>query len=142
MEEITSTAKIGIALMIIASVIITSFCILTVVSTFSKDFLEEQTRVVDYTNYELNDFVGSYLPVLAIDNALTQSSYRNTQNILCTYTHLVFANGNASTNSPTVVERVKWSDFVKTFVGDTACITKIEGMPGADTIILHVKVGD
>lgn len=142
MEEITSTAKIGIALMIVASVIITSFCVFTVISTFSRDFLEEQTRIVDYTDYELNDFVGTYLPVLALDTAISQSSYRNTNNILCTYTQLVFANGNASTSSPTVVERVKWSDFVKSFVGDTACITKIEGMPGADTIILHVKVGD
>lgn len=142
MEEITSTAKIGIALMIVASVIITSFCVFTVISTFSRDFLEEQTRIVDYTEYELNDFVGTYLPVLALDTAISQSSYRNTNNILCTYTQLVFANGNASTSSPTVVERVKWSDFVKSFVGDTACITKIEGMPGADTIILHVKVGD
>lgn len=142
MEEITSTAKIGIALMIVASVIITSFCVFTVISTFSRDFLEEQTRIVDYTDYELNDFVGTYLPVLALDTAISQSSYRNTNNILCTYTQLVFANGNASISSPTVVERVKWSDFVKSFVGDTACITKIEGMPGADTIILHVKVGD
>lgn len=142
MEEITSTAKIGIALMIVASVIITSFCVFTVISTFSRDFLEEQTRIVDYTDYELNDFVGTYLPVLALDTAISQSSYRNTNNILCTYTQLVFANGNASTSSPTVVERVKWSDFVKSFVGDTACITKIEGMPGADTIILHIKVGD
>lgn len=142
MEEITSTAKIGIALMIVASVIITSFCVFTVISTFSRDFLEEQTRIVDYTDYEMNDFVGTYLPVLALDTAISQSSYRNTNNILCTYTQLVFANGNASTSSPTVVERVKWSDFVKSFVGDTACITKIEGMPGADTIILHVKVGD
>lgn len=142
MEEITSTAKIGIALMIVASVIITSFCVFTVISTFSRDFLEEQTRIVDYTDYELNDFVGTYLPVLALDTAISQSSYRNTNNILCTYTQLVFVNGNASTSSPTVVERVKWSDFVKSFVGDTACITKIEGMPGADTIILHVKVGD
>lgn len=128
--------------MIVASVIITSFCVFTVISTFSRDFLEEQTRIVDYTDYELNDFVGTYLPVLALDTAISQSSYRNTNNILCTYTQLVFANGNASTSSPTVVERVKWSDFVKSFVGDTACITKIEGMPGADTIILHVKVGD
>lgn len=142
MEEITSTAKIGIALMIVASVIITSFCVFTVISTFSRDFLEEQTRIVDYTDYEMNDFVGTYLPVLALDTAISQSSYRNTNNILCTYTQLVFANGNASISSPTVVERVKWSDFVKSFVGDTACITKIEGMPGADTIILHVKVGD
>lgn len=142
MEEITSTAKIGIALMIVASVIVTSFCVFTVIFTFSRDFLEEQTRIVDYTDYEMNDFVGTYLPVLALDTAISQSSYRNTNNILCTYTQFVFANGNASTSSPTVVERVKWSDFVKSFVGDTACITKIEGMPGADTIIFHVKVGD
>lgn len=141
MEEITSTAKVGIALMIVASVIITTFCVFTVMSTFSRDYLEEQTRIVDYTNYELNDFVGTYLPVLAIDNALCQSSYRNTSNILCTYTQYVFANGNATTTAPTVVERVAWSDFVKSFVGDTACITKIEGMPGANTLILHVKVG-
>lgn len=142
MEELTSTAKIGIALMIMASVIITSFCVFTVVSTFSRDYLEEQTKIVDYTDYELNDFVGTYLPVLAIDQALNQSSYRNTSNVLCTYTQYVFANGNASTTTPTVVERVKWADFVKSFVGDTACITTIEGMPGADTIIIHVKVGD
>lgn len=141
MEELTSTAKIGLSMLILASVIITSFCVYIVVSTFSRDYLEEQTRVVDYTEYEFNDLIGTYLPVLAIDNAITRSSYRDAKNLLCTYTEYVFSNGDATKNKPNKVEKVKWSDFVKAYVDSTVCLTQIEGVPGADTIIFHVKVG-
>lgn len=47
MTEVTSGAKIGIALMLLASVIVTIFCIYSIGSAALYDYYEEQTELVD-----------------------------------------------------------------------------------------------
>ena len=139
MSEITTLGKVGLALMIVASCIVTVFCVFGVVNTFSKDYLEEQTMMFDRTETELQDIVGVYLPTLAINQAVQSSKYGTLNQILCTYEEYGYKNGAYSPKDTVLCEKVAWDDFLKEFTGSTACVTKIEG--NDSSLHLYVKIG-
>lgn len=64
MTEVTSGAKIGIALMLLASVIVTIFCIYSIGSAAVYDYYEEQTELIDAgTAAEFEDLYYRNIPM-------------------------------------------------------------------------------
>ena len=139
MSEISTFGKIGLALLIIAAVLGSTYCVLVVTSTFSRDYVEEQTTMLDRTETELKDIVGVYLPTLAVNQAISSSRFKSVTNILCTYEEYGYVNGVYSKEKTVLCEDVDWYEFLKEFSSNTVCVTKIE--EGASSLHLYIKIG-
>lgn len=139
MSEISSAMKLGVTLLIIASVIITSFCILTVTNTFTRDYYQEQYQAIDRTQGELRDLVNEDLPLLAIDRAISASSYYNST-VYCYCTTTSYNNGVKTTttnNAP-----VLWgNDVLPKNTGRTGTIRNVSYVPNANVLYLTLEIG-
>lgn len=139
MSELSSATKLGVTLLIIASIIITTFCILTIVSTFTRDYYQEQFQAIDKTTGELRDLINEDIPLIALDKAISTSSYFNSD-VYCYCTTSTYVNG---TKVPTTsVDPVSWSDEVlPKHTGKTGVIRNISYIPNANVLYLYLEIG-
>ena len=75
MNEISSMAKIGLSMLIIASIIITTFCVWSIGSVAANDYFEEQVKLLDLTNSDLSAVSGRSVPCVQVALSIEKSEY-------------------------------------------------------------------
>ena len=139
MGEISSTIKLGVTLLIIASIIITTFCVMVVADTFSRDYYQEQFQAIDKTNGELHDLINEDIPLIALDKAISTSSYFNSE-VYCYCTTSTYVNGVCVPT--TSASPVSWSsEVLPKNPGKTGVIRNISYIPNANVLYLYLEIG-
>lgn len=138
MEEISTSLKIGLTFLILASILITVFSVFTIVQTFSRDVYEEQARAINVSHNELRDIVNEYLPMLALDKAISDSYYGGAT-VICEISQSSYNNGKRTLTA--LSGHYAWSDVMQNNSGNVGCIRQIDYIPATNTLNLHLELG-
>ena len=137
MQEVSTYVKMGVAFIILSSVIITVFCLWGIASAASQQYYEEQAVTLNEVSSELSDLYNAHIPVVQILKQIEASDYyANLQQIIILYAQR--SNGK------------RMGDNAKTYTDINKCRADWDGRighivhidrTGAGTYVILVRVG-
>lgn len=141
MGEVGSMVKIAVTLMIIASVIVTIFCVYSIGSAATYQYYEEQATYIDASETTLNDMYYRKIPVPLLVTTIEECDiYNDLQSVVV---HQRTPNTKATPdNKPEsfwFVEKADLGAFVKEYSYTTGYIYNIYKQEGH--YYIEIKVG-
>ena len=137
MTETSSYVRMGVTFIVLASVLVTLFCLWGIAGAANTEYYEEQVTTINGTDSELADLYNAHIPVVQILNQVEASNYYlNLQQIVVSYAQRT--DGKlTSLNKKTYTDINKCNDEWSTRIGYIENI----GVTPAGSYIIYMRVG-
>lgn len=140
-DEVSTVARIGITLLLIACAVIASLSIMFIASTFSDDFYEQTIQTVSNNDASLDDIVGVNLPIAGIVSIVDASKYRSYDEIVYKVYARPYDNGVGGDFA--LKQSIKRDDLLNDYSNKVGILTDYTAVTanGKDTLTLVVEIG-
>lgn len=138
MQEMSTYVKMGVAMLILTSVLITTFCLWGVAQIATTEYYQEQITVANDVKADLGDLFNARIPIIQLCTQMSETTYGLNLHQIVIHAP-VRTNGKLTSRSTRTYTDI--DKCVKDWSSKTGYLEDVVQTP-AKTYIIYIRVGD